>query len=54
MAGDGSDRRSSLQEVRMNGGTTYDVKEVNIPVTFKLPHFNDDEETETSEDDEIV
>ncbi|VDK73842.1 unnamed protein product [Litomosoides sigmodontis] len=54
MAGDGSGRGSTLQEVRMNGGAAHDLREVNVPVTFKLPHFNDDEETETSEDDEVA
>ncbi|CAG9538550.1 unnamed protein product [Cercopithifilaria johnstoni] len=56
MAGDdGSSKESTLRVAKMNGSTTLDgLKEVNIPVTFKLPPFNDGEETETSEDDEIA
>lgn len=52
MAGGGSVKESTLRVAKMNSSTTLDgLKEVNIPVSFKLPHFNDEEETETSEDD---
>ncbi|EFO19451.1 cation efflux family protein [Loa loa] len=55
MAGDGSSNESTLRVARMSDSTTLDgTKKTNIPVTFKLPDFNDDEEMETSEDDEFA
>lgn len=53
MAGDGSSKESTLRVTSINGAATLDgMKEMNMPVTFKLSHFNDNEEAETSEDDE--
>uniref|UniRef100_A0A0R3RVL1 ZT_dimer domain-containing protein n=1 Tax=Elaeophora elaphi TaxID=1147741 RepID=A0A0R3RVL1_9BILA len=55
MAGGGSSNESTLRVAKMNGAATLDsLKEMNISVTFKLPHFNDEEETEMSEDDEVA
>ncbi|VDM19492.1 unnamed protein product [Wuchereria bancrofti] len=53
MAGGGSSKE--LRVPKVNGTTALDgLKEVNRPVSFKLPHSNNNEETETSEDDEIA
>ncbi|EJW75751.1 hypothetical protein WUBG_13341, partial [Wuchereria bancrofti] len=53
MAGGGSSKE--LRVPKVNGTTALDgLKEVNRPVRFKLPHSNNNEETETSEDDEIA
>ncbi|VIO91272.1 cation efflux family protein [Brugia malayi] len=53
MAGGGSSKE--LRVPKVNGTTTLDgLRDVNRPMNFKLPHFNDNEEAETSEDDEIA